>query len=513
MTKEMAGENGEGARSLVEISYPVPTLDLYENVLVNRLELNSNFDKKNGNLINWLEQVKLMPAEKVPPARANISLASGRKFFQLSSDHPLPEILPENPKSHDEIRSLLEAQALTAAKLSFITKLDEAPRGVKKEAEKGLKMIDKESDRVIDNLSKQREVAIPRQRISRRQFLGMAAAGAGSLVMAACSMAGPIEASKTPTQIANTPTATETYTPSETPTATATATETQKPTESAPFTEAEVEAASPFDAKTFPERFQKMDDPNYLVNATIQEKQDYDAFLKAVRVDKGIAKTTGEAELDNFYEARDWMQAHPDEVKEKQLKIVISSLEWKAMLAQEKIPIWHDTDGSTYGIQGVQLPTAAEQRYSSENLGNIAGFSDIDTERSPFDTAYGKIVGFGEIGGQNVILLDMKDPSGNHIIFPAVIYVGDGFTLEAGSKCIAMNSKNPIFILPTDTEFGPLTTRNRKTVDWKTLYDGVGKMVYINGGYYADIRSKFGNGAYCFSPDLNLEIASAIIFL
>jgi hypothetical protein len=342
-------------------------------------------------------------------------------------------------------------------------------------------------------------------KLSRRSFLKGAAVAGLAFLTGGCAK----EAKPSPSVTPNTPRPSSTEAPPNTPTVTLEKT----PTPEAPFTPEEVEAASPFDKETFPERFKKMNDPNYLLTATDKEKEDYDAFLKAVRVDKGIAKTTTGPELQNFNEATDWMKAHPEEVKEKQLKIVISSLEWKAMLAQEKIPIWHDTDGSTYGIQGVQLPTAPEQRYSSENLGNIAGFIDIDTERLPFDTASGKIVGFGEIGGQNVILLDMKGPSGNHIIFPAVIYVENGFTLPAGSKCIAMNSKNPIFILPTDTEFGPLTTRNRKTVDWETLYDSVGKMVYINGGYYADIRSKFGNGAYCFSPNLNLEIASAIIFL
>jgi hypothetical protein len=305
--------------------------------------------------------------------------------------------------------------------------------------------------------------------------------------------------------------------------ATATETKTQTPTEIPLFTEVEVKAASPFDALTFPERFQKMEDPKYRKDATAKEQQDYDTWLKTVRADKEIVPKEGHVtnvnpELQSYWNGMVWMQEHPDEVKEKQLKLIISSPEVKAMYEDRKVPVWHDTDGATYGINGVQLPAAEAYRYNSKNLGSIAGLNNIDSGKFPFGTAYGKLAGFGEIGGQDVILIDIKDKDGYHVLLPVVVYVEKGPTLPKGSPCIVLNKYyadkhggSSLFTLPKDEELSPLH-EDGKFISWKTLYAGLGKEIWVmGGGYMGELQNETGVvEIHAFSPDLNLEIASII---
>ncbi len=289
-----------------------------------------------------------------------------------------------------------------------------------------------------------------------------------------------------------------------------TQTQTPTPTEFAPFTETEIEAADPFDFTTFPELFQKMQDPEFIVHiATGQQKEDYDSFLKAVRIDKGIAKTKGENELDNFYEARDWMEAHPEEVKGKKLEL--SALEVIELLKQKYPPVWRDTDGTAYGFDLIQAPANPNQQYSSDNIGDIVG-ENINTERIPFLTVRGKLLGFAEIGGQTLILIDMKNEDGSHVVFPAVINVEKGTTLKKGSKCMTLGGKSSVYTFEEDVDIGPLWTTNRE-LTWDILNNSIGNKVVIHSLIvYPNGESVTKNGVQiqAFSETLRIQIAGGI---
>jgi hypothetical protein len=176
---------------------------------------------------------------------------------------------------------------------------------------------------------------------------------------------------------------------------------------------------------------------------------------------------------------------------------------------QRKITLWHDKDGATYG--GTRpMPKKSIQGWNPEYLGSILGRNDIDSERHPFESIYGKLAGFGTIGEQNVILIDMRDKDGYHVLLPAVVYK-DGVTLVKGTKCLVgdMNYSNkhdgnPLFILPEDIEL--------TSVPWNNLFDKSKKIVYVQGGYGSQLANKFGIPAiFCFSPTLNLEMADAVV--
>ena len=289
------------------------------------------------------------------------------------------------------------------------------------------------------------------------------------------------------------------------------ATETKTPTvEIRPFTDPEVKAASSFSLSAWPDRLRKpMEHPE---TATQKELDDSFEFLLAVREKDGIPRTTKDKVgplYQSLWNGTKWMEDHPDEVKEKHLLLQLHPYEIKAMYEDRKVPVWHDKDDATYGISGVQLPAAEPYQYDSKNIGKIAGL-DVDSGRFPFDTAYGKLVGFGEIGGQKVILIDMKDKDGYHVLLPVVVYK-DGVTLPKGSKCLVMNKNyadkhggKALFNTPADIRL--------TSVPWDSLYDGLGKIVYVQGGYSRELQDKFGVAAvYCFSLTLNLEVADSVV--
>jgi hypothetical protein len=340
--------------------------------------------------------------------------------------------------------------------------------------------------------------------------VGMTVAAAAGLVGvgSACEVKTP---RPSPTPYREIPT--QTWTPTESPTTAATATETKAitPTEIPLFTEAQVEAASPFDDSTWPDRFKNTQLHPEL--ATEQAWQDEYQFLLAVRENKGIPKTAEykthiNPELQSLWNGIEWMQNNPDKIKAEQLKLIISPVEYRAMIEEQR------------KIGGLDsLPPKDLQGWNSKFIGPILGREDIDAERHPFDEISGKLAGFGIIGGQDVVLLDIRDTDGYHVLFPVVVYVENGPTLPKGSKCLVgdMNYSdkhggNSSYVLPQDMELDPLRSiGNGKIVSWEDLYDGPGKTVIIDGGYGRQVEDKTGISAIkCFSPVLNLEIASAI---
>jgi hypothetical protein len=342
------------------------------------------------------------------------------------------------------------------------------------------------------------------------------AAAAGLVgVGSACEVKTP-RPSPTPEGLGGTPTE---VLPTATATSRATETKTSTPTEKPLFTEAEVEKANPFDLSTWPDRFKTTQE--HPETATEQQWQDEYNFLLAARENKGIPKTAEYKDhinqnLQSLWNGVKWMQEHPDQVKAEQLKLIISPVEYRAMIEEPRvITKWRDTDGAAYG--GLD-PVNFLQNYGSENIGSILG-KDINTKRHPFDTVYGKLAGFGEIGDQNVILIDMKDTDGYHVLFPAVVYVEEGVTLPKGSKFLVEDKNysnkhngSSSFTSTEDISLSPLrSVAGGKIVSWGDLYDGFGKMIYIYGGYGNEITTIVGTSAKCFSPILNLEIASAIM--
>lgn len=347
-------------------------------------------------------------------------------------------------------------------------------------------------------------------KMTRGEFLRWAVTGAGAAFLTACG----VKVEGTPTTPFN-PTETPTSVPSETstPTASATVTEakTATPTEKPLFTEEEVKAGSSFDLSNWPERFKKpMEHPE---TATEQEWQDSFQYLLAVREKDEIPKTAEYKDhinttLQSLWNGAKWMQEHPDEVKEKHLKLIISPVEYRAMI-----------QGSNKSEEADSLPPKDLQGWNSEYIGPILGQS-IDAERHPFDKVSGKLAGFGTIGGQDVILIDMRDKDGYHVLFPVVVYIGNGPTLPKGSKCLVedMNYSNkhngsPLFVLPKDEELSPLVENvTGKVVSWEDLCAGLGKMIVLQGGgYMGELQNKTGvSSVYGFSPGLNLEMGYII---
>jgi hypothetical protein len=282
---------------------------------------------------------------------------------------------------------------------------------------------------------------------------------------------------------------------------TATAAKTKTPTDKPLFTDAEVESANPFDDSTWPDRFKQTQEHPEL--ATEQQWQDEYQFLLAVRENKGIAKTAEfkdhiNPQLQSLWNAVKWMQEHPDEVKIGELKLILSPVEYRAMIEESR------------NIEGLlPLPPNDFQGWNSEYVGPILGRDDIDSQRHPFDSVIGELAGIGTIGEQNVILIDIRGTNGYHILFPAIVYIGDGPTLTKGSRCLTEDtSRDPVFVIPKDVKLPPLEVDGGAGfISWKDLYDGLGKIIRIFGGYGAEIRNIFGQSAKCFSPDLNLEMA------
>jgi hypothetical protein len=304
---------------------------------------------------------------------------------------------------------------------------------------------------------------------------------------------------------------TATISPSLTLPKAATATNTALPTVTPLFSIFEVESASSFDISTWPERFHGTQ--LHPEKATELEWQEEFQFLLAVREKAGISETASYAEhinsqLPSLWNCARWQQDHLDEVKARNM-CVISPVEYRAMIEETRtFKIWHDKDGATYG--GLE-PVSDIQNYSSEFIGPILG-QDISTQRHTLSDVYGKLAGFGTIGEQNVILIDMKDKDGYHVLLPVVVYK-DGITLVKGTKCLVidMNYSNrhdgsPLFILPTDVELPP-------DVSWNPLLDGLGRIFYVQGGYSVQLYDKFNiSSIHCFTPTLNLEMAGVAGF-
>lgn len=298
------------------------------------------------------------------------------------------------------------------------------------------------------------------------------------------------------------PAATETATE----TTTATETKTQTPTEIPLFTEAQVEAASPFDDSTWPDIFKTTQE--HPEKATEQQWQDEYQFILAVREKAGIPTTIESKnynpQLQSLSNALTWEQNHPDEVKAGK-RVAIAPVEYRAMIEEQR------------KIGGIPKETPKSiQNWKSDLIGPILG-QEINSGRHPFDKVSGKLAGFGTIGGENVLLIDIEDTDGYHILFPVVVYVGTGPKLPKGSKCLVLDTNysnkhngNSSYILPKDEELSPLTENvTGKIVSWEDLYAGLGKMIIIQGGgYMGELQNKTGvPNVYGFSPELNLEMA------
>jgi hypothetical protein len=304
------------------------------------------------------------------------------------------------------------------------------------------------------------------------------------------------------------PAATEIAT--ETTTATATETKTTIQTEVPLFTETEIEAANPFNESTWPDIFKTTQE--HPETATEQQWQNEYSFLLAVRENKGISQTAEyknyiNPELQSLWNGIEWMQNNPDKVKSEQLKLIISPVEYRAMIEEQR------------RAGGIPKATPNSiQNWKSDLVSPILG-QNINSGRHPFDEVSGKLAGFGTIGEQDVILIDIKDTDGYHVLFPAVIFVEKGPTLPKGSKCLVgdlnysdKHGGNSSYTLSQDMELDPLgSIGTGQNVSWEDLYNSLGRMVIIDGGYGWQVENKTGISAIkCFSPVLDLEVASAI---
>jgi hypothetical protein len=363
-----------------------------------------------------------------------------------------------------------------------------------------------------------KSIAPPRPKMGWRAKAGMTAAAGFTAVLTACGVIGEAKTpnssiSPTPEGLGGTPTD---VLPSATKTTTATETKTATPTEIPIFTEVEIKAMNPFDTSenlvSWPERFAQTQLHPEL--ATDKEWQDEYQFVLAGREDKGILRTAanwnGNPMLQSLHNGLDWEADNIDEMKNKNFRIAITPVEKRVMIE----------DARKFG--NLATTDKSVQTYKSEILGPILGRGGINSRRRPFDEVSGKL-GLGTIGRQDQLLVDIKDTTdGYHILFSVTVYVGKGIALPKESKCLVANKSysnahggSSIYILSRDVELDPLREgRALKTIDWEYLYAALGKEVVIaGGGYMGELQNKIGvSDIYCFSPDLNLEIANRIWF-
>jgi hypothetical protein len=143
------------------------------------------------------------------------------------------------------------------------------------------------------------------------------------------------------------------------------------------------------------------------------------------------------------------------------------------------------------------------------------GLQDVDSDRIPFKSASGELVGVAQIEDEEnntlVLLIAMKDKDGYYALLPVLVNFNEDFTLPKGTKCLPPNTNDgPIYTLPEDLTLGPLVGSNRGAIITKDdIYKNIGQMV----GVQRYVQSFMMNGiplVSCFYPDLNLEMAGSI---
>lgn len=505
-------------------SYPLPTLDLYESSLINRLEiLQEPKGEDRKDLSRWLSATSFMEKGDKAPTKGMLHYNNGRGLITLSSEKPLPGVITPETKPAD----ILEVQARIAAKLAFIGELDNIPLEVRDEARKVEKKVNKEAKQILDSLPKQREVHVGDKtpRISKRQFLDLGVAGASAFFLAACGvkMEGSPTRSFNPASPTSVPS--ETYTPTTATTAKATETNTQTPTPEVNYAEINI-----FNESTWPEKYKSFWDGGWL-NSKEADRQDFQQFIEKVRTaffakegmtDEVAKMTEIRPELRSLWGMIYWAETHKDDVIKNQSFISVTPTELEWMMtdptsigftwAGEEVRAWKGkmiNQGTQYVVYKV-ANSHDMKNFSSDALGvPIAGKDGlVHIPRGPYFEIFGDLAALGYIGeGEsrvNLLLMSVLDKDGFHHLVAPAVPLGKDMVIPKGSPCPTSDGSGLIITLSKDLKIGQLQNLPGKIYTAEELFKLLGKNIDI--GFTAN--PPINNAAYCLEPKSKDDIAT-----